>query len=114
MKTKRRKPESIDDESPPLSATWFARARPAAEVLPKLVGGEAAAHLLKPKRGRPPKASPKLATHIRFSPEVLAYFRATGPGWQTRVDEVLRNFVARRAGKPAHPKATTGRRAARA
>jgi uncharacterized protein (DUF4415 family) len=114
MKTKRRKPELIDDESPPLNATWFARARPAAEVLPKLVGGGAAAHLLKPKRGRPPKAAPKQATHIRFSPEVLAYFRATGPGWQTRVDEVLKNFVARRTGKPAHSKATAGRRAARA
>jgi uncharacterized protein (DUF4415 family) len=114
MKTRRRKPELIDDENPPLGATWFARARPAAEVLPTLVGGEDAAHLLKPKRGRPPKAAPKQATNIRFSPEVLAYFRATGPGWQTRVDEVLRKFVARNARKPAHAKATAGRRAARA
>jgi uncharacterized protein (DUF4415 family) len=111
MNARRRKPELIDDESPPLDDAWFARARPAAEVLPRLVGGDAAAQLLKPKRGRPPKAAPKQATNIRISPEVLAYFRATGPGWQTRIDEVLRNFVARHARKPAHAKATAGRRA---
>jgi len=32
----------------------------------------------------------KIITTIRLSPEVLTLFRATGPGWQTRMDEVLR------------------------
>jgi len=32
----------------------------------------------------------KITTTIRLSPEVLTLFRATGPGWQTRMDEVLR------------------------
>lgn len=32
---------------------------------------------------------------VRYSPEVLAYFRATGYGWQTRMDEVLRDYVAK-------------------
>ncbi|MGH8676516.1 MAG: BrnA antitoxin family protein [Burkholderiales bacterium] len=27
---------------------------------------------------------------------MLEYFRATGPGWQTRVDEVLRKYATRR------------------
>jgi len=31
---------------------------------------------------------------VRFSPEVLAYFRATGAGWQTRMDEALREYVS--------------------
>ena len=31
---------------------------------------------------------------VRYSPEVLAYFRATGAGWQTRMDEALREYVA--------------------
>jgi uncharacterized protein (DUF4415 family) len=31
---------------------------------------------------------------VRYSPEVLAYFRATGAGWQTRMDEALRDYVA--------------------
>jgi len=38
----------------------------------------------------------KLHIHIRLSPQVLGYFRATGPGWQTRIDNVLRQWVSRR------------------
>ncbi len=42
----------------------------------------------------PPKApSTKKAVSIRLSPEVLAYFKATGPGWKTRMDAVLRQYV---------------------
>ena len=90
-------PELIDDENPEWTAADFARARPAAEVLREQFSAEVAARLLKPKRGRPPKVAPKRAINIRLSPEVLEYFRATGPGWQTRVDEVLRKFAVRRA-----------------
>jgi len=49
--------------------------------------------VLKP-RGRPPKETPKEPIHIRLSPEVLAYFRATGKGWQTRIDEALKEWIA--------------------
>lgn len=92
-------PERIDDENPEWSDADLARARPASEVLPELFGAQAVAHLLKPKRGRPPKAARKRATNIRLSPEVLAYFRASGPGWQTRVDEILKAHAARGASK---------------
>jgi uncharacterized protein (DUF4415 family) len=40
--------------------------------------------------GRPKSKSPKHSVHLRLSPDVLAYFRAKGPGWQTRIDETLR------------------------
>ena len=89
-------PELIDDANPEWTAADFARARPASDVLREQFGAEAVAHLLKPKRGRPPKAAPKRAINIRLSPEVLEYFRATGPGWQTRVDTVLRKYATRR------------------
>jgi uncharacterized protein (DUF4415 family) len=46
-------------------------------------------------RGRPKKADAKVHIHIRLSPQVLAHFRAAGPGWQTRIDEVLRDWVER-------------------
>lgn len=46
-------------------------------------------------RGRPRKADAKMHIHIRLSPQVVGHFRATGPGWQTRIDEVLRRWVAR-------------------
>ena len=42
------------------------------------------------RRGRPAKAAPKEAVNIRLDPDVLAYFRATGPGWQSRINEALR------------------------
>ena len=42
------------------------------------------------KPGRPKKANAKVSVHLRLSPEVIAYFRARGPGWQTRIDEALR------------------------
>ena len=107
------KPEQIDDENPEWTEADFARARPATEVLPELFGAEAVAHLLKPKRGRPPKAARKRATNIRLSPEVLEFFRATGPGWQTRVDEVLKSHVVRGA-KRAPARRRGARRSARA
>ncbi len=94
-------PRLIDEENPAWSDADFARARPAAEALREQFGAEAAAQLLKPKRGRPPKAERKRAINIRLSPEVLAHFRATGRGWQTRLEEVLKRHVARRRPKSA-------------
>jgi uncharacterized protein (DUF4415 family) len=48
-------------------------------------------------RGRPKLESTKQLVSVRYSPEVLAYFRATGDGWQTRMDDVLRDYVARQS-----------------
>ena len=49
------------------------------------------------RRARGPNRRPtKEQVAVRYSPEVLAYFRATGAGWQTRMDEVLREYVSRR------------------
>ncbi len=44
-------------------------------------------------RGRPPLATKKLLVSVRYSPEVLAYFRSTGEGWQARMDGVLKRYV---------------------
>jgi uncharacterized protein (DUF4415 family) len=49
-------------------------------------------------RGRPKSTNPKQLVSVRYSPEVLAYFRSTGEGWQSRMDEVLREYV-KRAGR---------------
>lgn len=50
-------------------------------------------------RGRPPKEAPKVLQSLRLSPDVLEGFRALGPGWQTRIDEVLRAWLKRRRQK---------------
>lgn len=54
------------------------------------------------KRGRPPTGErAKVQQSLRLSPEVIEHFRADGPGWQTRIDEVLRSYVAERSGAKA-------------
>jgi uncharacterized protein (DUF4415 family) len=53
------------------------------------------------RRGRPPAEVRKVSTTLRLSPEVIEHFRAGGPGWQTRIDEVLKRFVARSGGPTA-------------
>ena len=51
---------------------------------------------LKSPRGRPKSENTKQLVSVRYSREVIEYFRATGEGWQARMDEVLRKHVARR------------------
>lgn len=41
-------------------------------------------------RGRPKLAAPKVSVTLRLDPDVLERFRATGPGWQTRINAALR------------------------
>lgn len=46
-------------------------------------------------RGRPKSANKKLLVSVRYSPEVISYFKSTGEGWQSLMDSVLRKYVAR-------------------
>jgi uncharacterized protein (DUF4415 family) len=46
-------------------------------------------------RGRPKSERKKLLVSVRYSPDVVAYFKSTGAGWQSRMDSVLRQYVAR-------------------
>ena len=48
------------------------------------------------RRGRPRIANPKLSTTIRLSQDVLDHFKAGGPGWQTRMNDALREWIAKR------------------
>lgn len=43
----------------------------------------------------------KGAIYIRLDPEVLAYFRSGGPGYQTRINAVLKTYVEQVSKKPA-------------
>jgi len=45
------------------------------------------------RRGRPKLAFKKQLISIRYSPEVIDYFRASGAGWQARMDAVLKDYV---------------------
>ncbi|WP_268747390.1 BrnA antitoxin family protein [Serpentinimonas raichei] len=50
---------------------------------------------LRALRGRPKSENKKLLVSVRYSPEVVAYFKSTGKGWQSRMDGVLRKYVSR-------------------
>lgn len=50
---------------------------------------------LRTLRGRPRSESKKLLVSVRYSPEVIEYFKSTGDGWQALMDSVLRKYVAR-------------------
>ena len=43
--------------------------------------------------GRPPLEVTKERVTIRLSPEVVNAFRATGKGWQTRIDAALKEWL---------------------
>ncbi len=95
---KRQRPEVID-ENPEWTAADFARAKPAREVLPKLFAPKTAVAMLKP-RGRPKSPESKVAISLRVAPQVLARWKASGAGWQTRMAESLkRHAPARREGR---------------
>ena len=89
---KRSNPEKTSRDNPEWTSAMLAVARPAREVLPKIFGARTAAVMLKP-RGRPESSDSKVAISLRLSPDTLARWKATGPGWQTRMARVLRESV---------------------
>lgn len=77
-----RKPVVFDEDNPEWTEEDFARARPASELPPAML-----AAFRKPGR---PAGSSKEAVSIRLDKDVLEKFRATGPGWQSRINEALK------------------------
>ncbi|MDP2432214.1 MAG: BrnA antitoxin family protein [Pseudomonadota bacterium] len=47
----------------------------------------------RPGQRGPQKRPTKVAVTVRYSPEVVDYFKATGEGWQTRMNDALREYV---------------------
>jgi len=68
------------------------RFRPADEVLPPQL--LAALPKRKPGQRGAQKRPTKEPVTIRYSLDVLEYFRTTGPGWQARIDDALKEWVA--------------------
>lgn len=77
----------FDDDNPEWTEEDFAKARPAREVLPPEFFDA-----WRKMRG-PQKAPTKRQVTLRLSPDVLDAFRATGKGWQTRIDAALRAYL---------------------
>jgi uncharacterized protein (DUF4415 family) len=45
------------------------------------------------RRGRPRSERPKVAVTVRYDAEVIERFRASGEGWQTRMNDVLLEWL---------------------
>lgn len=77
-----------DPDAVELGEAFFEKARPATQAL-----GAETVEALKRGRGRPTgsvAAQTKQKVNLRLDPDVLAALRATGRGWQTRVNDLLR------------------------
>ena len=79
---------SPDEENPEWSREQIRNARPALEVFAE-VFGPAAAEMLRRGRGRPAKADRKVNQTLRL----LDAYRRSGPGWQARMNQVLREHM---------------------
>ena len=71
----------------------FKRARPMREMFPEIVE---AFERARGQRG-PQKAPVKERVGLRLDHGVVEYFRATGPGWQSRINDILAEYVKRAA-----------------
>ncbi len=81
---------AADPDSRELDEEWFAKAKPASEVLPPEMY---AALVAKRPRGRPKADETKVFTAIRLDADLLDTFKSTGKGWQTRVNAALRQYL---------------------
>ncbi len=97
MSKRKSRPDTPDTDNPEWTANDVAQARPARELLPGLFSASRTASLLTP-RGRPKAEVTKVRVGIRLSPEVIEHFKASGSGWQTRIDAALRQFIAEHPG----------------
>ncbi len=81
------KPVIFDDDNPEWTEADFARAKRGTDI------PEAIRNAFPKKAGRPAGQN-KEAVSLRIDKDVLARFRAGGPGWQSRINEALRKAIS--------------------
>ena len=77
---------AADSEASELDDAWFQRARPASEVVPHIV------QHYRRTRGKQ-RAPTKTQITLRLDADLVLHFRETGKGWQTRMNDTLREAV---------------------
>lgn len=80
---------AADADNPVWTAQDLARALPAAQFF----SPETYAHLCAQRMRGPQNKPLKVPTTIRFDADVLAALKASGKGWQTRVNQAMRDWV---------------------
>ncbi len=79
------------DDAPELTDEFFDKGT--WRIGDKIVSPDDARAEVGKRRGRPAGSGTKVSTTIRFDAEVLAAFKATGDGWQTRMNDVLKEWL---------------------
>jgi uncharacterized protein (DUF4415 family) len=85
-----------DDFASMMRGMEQAQAHLAGEAVEGAVTHTAQEIAVRRKAGRPAgsvKANRKEQVALRLDPEVVAYFRSTGAGWQSRINEALRRMM---------------------
>jgi uncharacterized protein (DUF4415 family) len=75
-----------DPDAPEATDEQLAQAKPFSEAFPALADA-----MRKNVGGRPKLDNPKVAVSLRLDQEIVARFKASGPGWQTRMNDALRD-----------------------
>lgn len=81
-------PYLIDEETAPLSEEEIKQLRPAPDVFKEL-GLPIPPH----RRGRPKSDAPKTQITLRLDADIIDHFRESGKGWQTRLNDTLRQII---------------------
>ena len=74
-----------DPDAPEATDEQLAQSKPFSEAFPALADA-----MRKNVGGRPRLDNPKVAVSLRLDQEIVARFKASGPGWQTRMNDALR------------------------
>ena len=81
-----------DGEVRELTLKDMRRMRPIREVLPKELC-DALINLKKVGQRGPQKKPKKISVTVRYSAEVVEYFKSTGDGWQKKMDNALKEWI---------------------
>ena len=92
MKSKRNKPVLDADDAPELTEELAKKLRPGREMLPPDLYASLVAR--KPGQRGKQKKPTKKPTYLRLDADVLNYFKSTGSGWQSRINNFLKAAVA--------------------
>ena len=98
MASKTRKRITPDRDIPEMTSADFARAKPMRAFMPGV------AEAMKRGRGRPKLDRPKERVSLRLDAKIVAAYKATGKGWQSRINEVLALSLIRPKSKPSRSK----------
>jgi uncharacterized protein (DUF4415 family) len=82
-----------DDDIPEMTKADFAAARSLKAEMPDVV------QAMSRGRRQPKLANPKQRVSLRLDPKIIAAYKATGVGWQSRINDILARGLAKQKAK---------------